>query len=116
MPRVTKAQKKVHIVSFSNDIVKMIADRFDLNNTEREQYLFEENGFRYYIRKDTFGDLLEIRIWRKNYVKNRNEKPKGTRVYDEAFIYKKYENTVNGIDDGYILDDYSIQGYNILIF
>ena len=44
MPRVTKAQKKVHIVSFSNDIVKMIADRFDLNNTEREQYLFEENG------------------------------------------------------------------------
>ena len=31
MPRVTKAQKKVHIVSFSNDIVKMIADRFDLH-------------------------------------------------------------------------------------
>ena len=132
MPRITKAQLKDSILSFSDDAIKIIKKKLNLNDLDnREDILdFEEDGWYYYLHKSVDIIKPEIRIRRQNYKKYNtkyyNDQPKGNRINEEAWIYKKDMNRIilgfqngeyfYGKDTGFITDGFSVQDYKKTAF
>ena len=91
MPRITKAQLKDSILSFSDDAIKIIKKKLNLNDLDnREDILdFEEDGWYYYLHKSVDIIKPEIRIRRQNYKKYNtkyyNDQPKGNRIKKRHF-------------------------------
>lgn len=128
MPRITKADKKESIVSFANDSVKIINENLNLNDlTNREDKpIIESDGWYYSLHKSIANVKPEIRIRRQNYrhynTKFFKDQPKGNRINEEAWIYKKGMNCrILGIDEndqfildkdhGFIIHGFSVQDY-----
>jgi hypothetical protein len=123
MPRVTKTQMQSHLKLFANDAMKIIKENINVNDLQHreDKPIIEENGWYYYLHKSIANVKPEIRMRRRNY-NNVNEKPKGNRIDEEAWIYKEGMNCrILGIDEnkqlildkdhGFIIDGFSVQGY-----
>lgn len=119
MPRITKEEKKENIASFSNDAIKLIQEHFNLNEYLEPHFVSRKedivsDGWYYYLHKSSIGisQLQEIRIKRQNY-KQYKEQPKGNRINEEAWVYREGTNRriLDGKDHGFIIDGFSIQGY-----
>jgi hypothetical protein len=128
MPRITKAHMKESIVSFANDVVKIINENLNVNDlTNREDKpIIESDGWYYYVHKSIANVKPEIRIKRQNYrpynTKFFKDQPKGNRINEEAWIYKEGMNCyILGIDEngqlihakdhGFLIDGFSVQDY-----
>ena len=133
MPRITKAHMKESIVSFANDSVKIINENLNLNDlTNREDKpIIESDGWYYYLHKSITHVKPEIRIKRQNYrcynTKFYKDQPKGNRINEEAWIYKKGMSCrILGIDEndqfildkdhGFLIYGFSVQGYKKTAF
>ena len=128
MPRVTKKQKEERILVFACEAVNLIKERLDLDDNKNvtNEPMFEYNGWYYYLGKTVTIINPEIRIYRRNY-KNIKDLPKGSRIDEEAWIYKEgmnckilnvygYGDYHHDKDDGFLVDEFSVQDYKISIF
>jgi hypothetical protein len=127
MPRVTKQQMKERVPEFARDAVDLIRERLNLDDMKNliNQPMFQHNGWYYYLGKTITIINPEIRIYRENY-KNLKDLPKGSRIYEEAWIYKEGANCkilgimeghiIHDNDHGFLLDGFSIQDYKLSIF
>lgn len=128
MPRITKSHMKESIVSFSDDTIKIINEKLNLNDLTNSEYIpcIQINGWYYYIHKSVVNIKPEIRIRRQNYrMGNTNffkDQPKGNRINEEAWIYKEGMNCrILGIDEngqfirdkdyGFLISGFSVQDY-----
>jgi hypothetical protein len=122
---------KESIIPFANDAVEIINKYLNLNDlTNREDIpSLEIDGWYYYLHKSVANINIkpEIRIRRQNYRKGNTafyrDQPKGNRIDEEAWIYKKGVNCrILGVnengeyildkDHGFIIGEFSIQGYS----
>ena len=128
MTRITKAHMKESIVSFANDVIKIINENLNINDlTNREDKpIIETDGWYYYLHKSVANVKPEIRIRRQNYrygnTKFFKDQPKGNRINEEAWIYKEGMNChILGInengqriydkDHGFLINGFSVQDY-----
>lgn len=128
MPHITKAHKKESIVSFAKDAVRVINEKLNLNDLTKKETLpiFEFDGWCYYLHKSIANVKPEIRIKRENF-RNKKDLPKGSRIYEEAFIYIEGMNCpILGIDEndeyicdkdkGFLINGFSVQDYKKTAF
>lgn len=120
---------KESIIPFANDALEMINKYLNLNDltTREEIQCIQQGDWYYYLHKSVINIKPEIRVKRQNYrmgnTKFYKDQPKGNRINEEAWIYKKGSNKficyINEkgevIHDkkyyDYIINDFSIQDY-----
>jgi hypothetical protein len=133
MPHISKKHMKESIILFANDILEIINEKLNLNDLSRREDIpcIEHNGWYYYLHKSIANIQPEIRVKRQNYrmydTKFYKDQPKGNRINEEAWIYKKGMNCyilginekgelIHDKDHGFIINDFSIQHYNKTAF
>ena len=124
---------KESIIPFANDALEMINENLNLNDlTKREEITCIQHGDWYYcLHKSVVNIKPEIRVKRQNYrmgnTKFYKDQPKGNRINEEAWIYKKGINCyilginengelIHDKDHGFIINDFSIQDYKKTVF
>ena len=118
MPRITKAQMKESIILFADDVIKIIIEKLNLDDTNnREDVIIEHNGWYYNISKIVSFIQPEIFITRQNYKPGHKQyykdQPKGNHIHEKAWIYKEGMNNRSKYSKNINISKYRINFYRL---
>ena len=126
MPSIARKEYRRRMVPFSEEVNNLIKAKLDVDDRKTEEYVWEENGWFYRLRKIYIGGMVEISFKKSDYDLAGDTKNMRFRdhIVESAFIYKKgddglsYELTVadgfrKKVDgrDWYYIGDYRITDF-----